>query len=239
MIAVLQRSNIMKKIILFVLTTLLFSLCGMISLAEENDQEIIRNEIVGQTKNEFLQNIEFSVEENGPSKYPIDGFAVSDNGTAALLHKAKDSKWHVRIISSDGTFQKTFSFRDTGFVYISWNGENFQVFSTRFEIVEYVFDENANLVHMYEITENEAWTAFFENELKPNQDKEKTVGETTYTVIEESKLIATSIEGEKIMYDGSALMFTRVLSMCFNLLLIIIGVPMGLIVLFDKVRNKY
>ena len=64
MIAVLQRSNIMKKIILFVLTTLLFSLCGLISLAEESDQEIVKNEIADQTKNEILQNKEFSVEEN-------------------------------------------------------------------------------------------------------------------------------------------------------------------------------
>ena len=229
----------MKKLVmLLVLFVLLFSLCGMISLAEESDQEIVKNEIADQTKNEILQNKEFSVEENEPSKYPIDGFAVSDNGTVALLHEAKDSMWYVRIISSDGTYQKTLSFRDTGFVYISYNGENFQVFTTRFEIIEYVFDENANLVHMYEITKNEAWTALFENELKPAQDAAKTIGETTYTVTEESKLIATSTKGERIIYDGSELMFVRVLSYCFHILLIIIGVPIALIVTFKKVRAK-
>ena len=193
---------------LLLIFLIILSYSNMVAYAEEVDSEITLTEITDQERlNTFFENTSIRVEEKEPVKSIIKGFDVNENGVIAILHPAMFNRYYIRIISCDGTFQKAFYYKTSGEVAIRWEGENLQIFNIRGGVV-FTIDMDANILDVYDITWDQAWSEYYKNEL---QATEKTVGDTTYAVKNDlsksikCNLVVTSLDESKVIYDDNGL----------------------------------
>ena len=200
----------MKKLVmLLVLFVLLFSLCGTVTFAQEDStDEITLTEITDQERlNTFYDNVSIKVEEREPIKSSIYQFDVNEKGMIVLLHYDSFGYKHqyIRVISSDGTFVKAFSYKPSGDVAIRWVGDNLQIFNIRGDIA-FTMDLDGNILGVYDFLANDVWREYWNNELKA---REKTVGEVTYKISSDdnepldTKIIVTSAEESKAIYSDN------------------------------------
>ena len=201
----------MKKLVmLLVLFVLLFSLCGTVTFAQEDSTDkITLTEITDQERlNTFYDNVSIKVEEREPIKSSIYQFDVNEKGMIVLLHWSSltaDSQRYIRVLSSDGTFVKAFSYKNPGDVAIRWVGDNLQIFSIRGDIA-FTMDLDGNILGVYDFLANDVWREYWNNELKA---REKTVGEVTYKISSDdnepldTKIIVTSAEESKAIYSDN------------------------------------
>ena len=198
-----------KLVILLVLFILLFSLCSTVAFAKENStDEITLTEITDQERlNTFYDNVSIKVEEREPIKSSIYQFDVNEKGMIVLLHYHSFGYEHqyIRVISSDGTFVKAFSYKPSGDVAIRWVGDNLQIFNIRGDIA-FTMDLDGNILGVYDFLANDVWREYWNNELKA---REKTVGEVTYKISSDdnepldTKIIVTSAEESKAIYSDN------------------------------------
>lgn len=199
----------MKKLVmLLVLFVLLFSLCGTVTFAQEDStDEITLTEITDQERlNIFYENVYIKVEEKEPIKSSIYRFDVNEKGMIVLLHWSSltaDSQRYIRVLSSDGTFVKAFSYKNPGDVAIRWVGDNLQIFSIRGDIA-FTMDLDGNILGVYDFLANDVWREYRDNELDA---REKTVGNVTYKISGDddnrfnTRIIVSSAEESKVIYE--------------------------------------
>lgn len=197
-----------KLVILLVLFILSFSLCSTVTFAKEKSiGEISLTEVTDQERLDyFFENISIRIEEREPIKSSIDCFAVNEKGMIAIIHNSSLGRRYIRIISNDGTFVKAFSYKqNSSAVAIRWDGDNLQIFSIRGGVA-FTMDMEANILGVYDFTQDEAWYEYYENDLDA---KEKTVENVTYKVTKDfskpigEKIIVNSEEGTKVIYNDN------------------------------------
>lgn len=224
-----------KILVFFSLIVILFSLTinGSFVFAEGIDDDTILIEITGEERLEDIyESISLKSEKREPFRNTIMCFDVNENGMVAVLHPIFFGRSRVCIFSSDGTFQRAFSFRNEGAAALRWKGDNLQVFCLR--SVAFTFDMDANILEACQIIKGEAWSDFYNGLFS----EEKTVGDVTYKLDKESKIQyirSVSADGTLEIYnDGGMTLVTGIAILAF----IIIFFSIALIGVIKSFRER-
>ena len=205
-------------------------------LTEMTDQERL---------NRFHENVSIKVSTIKPVESVIESFDVNESGMIALLHPSYFGVRYIRIIASDGTFQKAFIYKNNTAAAVRWVGDNLQIFNVRGGHA-FTIDMEANVLSVYDIEENEGWSAYLHDVLKAD---EKKIGDTTYSVRKDhgkistfaqnsSKFVVTTDTDEKVIYDVSVKGYANaVFGIGFFVLFFVLAIVVA-IVIFRK-HSKY
>ncbi|MBQ7344102.1 MAG: hypothetical protein IJW53_05015 [Clostridia bacterium] len=214
--------------------------------SKEQIPNLVLTEITDQERlNRFYENVSVKISTIQPVKSVIESFDVNENGMIALLHPSYLGVRYIRIISSDGTFQKAFTYKNNTSVAVRWVGDDLQIFNVRGGHA-FTIDMDANILGVYDIKEDEGWNAYLHDVLKTD---EKKIGDTTYSVRKDhgkissfaqnsSKLVVTTDADEKVIYDVSVKGYANaVFGIGFFVLFFVLAIVVAIII-FRK-YSKY
>lgn len=215
----MKKNN--KILAFFSLVVILLSITVNSSFvfAEGIDDDTILIEITGEERlKDIYERISLKIEKSEPFRNTIKCFDVNENGMVAVLHPIFFGRSRVCIFSSDGTFQRAFSFRNEGAAALRWQGDNLQVFCLRG--VAFTFDMDANILEACQIVKEDAWSDFYDGLLS----EEKTVGDVTYKLDRESKIqyirSVSADETLEIYNDGGMTFVTAIAVFAFMFIFI-------------------
>ena len=237
----------MKKILICFL--IVFVLFGYIVVsAEGKEDELNLVEITDQTKIEkIVESLSMRVESEKPLDSTLYGFDVNEHGMIAIVHRPYifDHRDHISILSSDGEFQKAFSFKNSSHCAVRWDGSYLQIFLVMQKLVITV-DLEGNILTIYDANgiDNSEWGDYTLDMLETN---EKTIDGVTYIASRDygvfdslilksqyTRVTVVSENSENLIYDVNSLSCATMIITVILVIAFFVGVAIKAYSLINK-----
>ena len=203
-----------KKCIALLLLGLLL-LNGPTAGASSNGSELKTRAVTEETKQSFLESLQFNILIDEPKTSPISAFDVSKDHLIAAI-QSTDKRTNVVLYTRWGNYDKGYSFKRLGDVCVEWENENLNLFIAKNNYL-ITISPTAEILDVREvIMDSDDPFTLYENKrhIRQMREKYRRVGDTLYTLqnsdqqknaTEYSMIVSLSDNGKRtVVYNANS-----------------------------------